>query len=130
MSRPKRVVPERQLTELELELMQTIWACGECTVRDVHDALPKKLAYTTIATVMKVLEQKGFLSIQKHEKAHVYEPTLSREAYARGALKHVTERLYSGRAAPMVAQLLDESELTHAELKQLRELLKSKLAAQ
>ena len=93
MSRPKRVVPERQLTELELELMQTIWACGECTVRDVHDALPKKLAYTTIATVMKVLEQKGFLSIQKHEKAHVYQPTLSREAYARGALKHVTEQI-------------------------------------
>ena len=129
MSKPKRV-PERQLTELELELMQEIWTQGKCTVRDVHDAFPKRLAYTTIATVMKVLEQKGFLSIQKHDKAHVYEPTLSREAYARGAVKHVTERLYRGRAAPMVAHLLDESELTPAELKHLRELLKSKLAAQ
>lgn len=129
MSRPKRA-PDRQLTELELELMQEIWAHGKCTVRAVHDACPKKLAYTTVATVMKVLEQKGFLSIQKHDKAHVYEPTISREAYARGALKHVTERLYLGRAAPMVAQLLDESELTHAELKHLRELLKSKRAAQ
>lgn len=127
MSRPKRV-PERQLTELELEIMQEIWTHEKCTVRDVHDAFPKKLAYTTIATVMKVLEQKGFLAIRKHDKAHVYEPTLSRETYARGALKHVTERLYRGRAAPMVAQLLDDSELTHAELKQLRELLKSKLA--
>jgi predicted transcriptional regulator len=129
MPRPKGL-PERQLTELELELMQEIWTLGKCTVRDVRDAFRKKLAYTTIATVMKVLEQKGFLSIQKHDKAHVYEPTLSREAYARGALKHVAERLYRGRAAPMVAQLLDESELTHAELKHLRELLKSKLAAQ
>ena len=127
MSKQKRM-PGRQLTELELELMQEIWTHGKCTVRDVHDAFPRKLAYTTIATVMKVLEQKGFLSIQKHDKAHVYEPTLSREAYARSALKNVSERLYSGRAAPMVAQLLDESELTHAELKQLRELLKSKIA--
>jgi predicted transcriptional regulator len=110
--------------------MQEIWTQGKCTVRDIYDAFPKKLAYTTIATVMKVLEQKGFLSIQKHDKAHVYEPNLSRDAYARGALKHVTARLYQGRAAPMVAQLLDESELTRAELEQLRELLKSKLAAQ
>lgn len=121
-------VPDRQLTELELELMHEIWALGTCTVRDVHDAFPKKLAYTTIATVMKVLEQKGFLSAQKHDKAHVYSPTLSRDAYASGALKHVTDRLYRGHAAPMVAQLLDESELSRDELMHLRELLKTKLA--
>ncbi len=121
--------PDRQLTELELELMHEVWNRGTCTVREVHDAYPKKLAYTTIATVMKVLEQKGFLSATKRDKAHTYEPTLTREAYSRGALKHVTERLYRGHAAPMVAQLLDESELTRAELMQLRELLKSKLAA-
>ena len=125
-----RPAPDRQLTELELELMHEIWARGRCTVREVHDAFPKKLAYTTIATVMKVLEQKGFLSSEKRDKAHTYEPTLTREAYASGALKHVTERLYRGQAAPMVAQLLDESELTRAELLQLRELLKSKLAAE
>ena len=58
MATSKRVL-ERQLTELELELMHAVWSHGQCTVREVHDAFPKKLAYTTIATVMKVLEQKG-----------------------------------------------------------------------
>lgn len=128
MATSKRVL-ERQLTELELELMHAVWSHGQCTVREVHDAFPKKLAYTTIATVMKVLEQKGFLSAAKHDKAHIYTPTLTRDAYSSGALKRVTERLYGGRAAPMVAQLLDESELTREELTHLRDLLKSKLAA-
>lgn len=125
---PRKRPPDQQLTELELELMQEIWSLGTCTVRAVHAALPRQLAYTTVATVMKVLEHKGFLSIQKQDKAYVYTPTLSKDAYASGALKRVTDRLYRGRAAPMVAQLLGDSELTHAELEQLRELIRSKQA--
>lgn len=127
IARTKKL-PDRQLTELELELMQQIWALGECTVREVTYALTKSLAYTTVATVMKILEQKGFLASQKREKAHVFHPTLSHDAYASGALKHVAARLYRGRAAPMVAQLLDDSDLTQEELEHLRKLLKSKLA--
>ena len=65
---------DRQLTELELELMQIIWNLQECTIREVFDALPdnRELAYTTVATMVKILQQKGIIICEKKDRNNIY----------------------------------------------------------
>lgn len=124
---PKRL--DRQLTEVELELMQLIWKLGECTIRDVFEALPKErdLAYTTVATMIKILEQKGAVSCQKKDRAIIVNPRIKRAEYEAASLKHLNENLFQGNATSMVMRLLDESELTPDELRALRKLLDERL---
>jgi predicted transcriptional regulator len=119
---------DRILTEVELELMNVIWELGECTVRDVQQALPAKrdLAYTTVATMMKILEQKEILSSRASDRAHVYRPRVSRADYEAAALRHVTKSVFQGNPASIVMRLLDESELSREELDQVRALLDEK----
>jgi predicted transcriptional regulator len=122
---------DKILTEVELELMNVIWQLGtkECTVREVQEALPAKrdLAYTTVATMMKILEQKGILSSRtSDERAHVYRPLTSRAEYEAAALRHVTQSVFQGNPASIVMRLLDESELSPEELDQVRALLDEK----
>src|SRR3954463_5250813 len=111
--------PERILTEVELELMNVIWELGECTVRDVLDALPegRELAYTSVATMMKILEQKDFLISARSDRAHTYRPRLSRADYEATALRDVTRTVFRGNPTSVVMRLLDESRLSSEELK-------------
>jgi predicted transcriptional regulator len=116
---------EKLLTEVELELMNVIWELGACTVKDVQTALPegRSLAYTSVATMMKILEQKGALSSQKQEKAHVYSPCVSRADYEKMTLRHLTKNVFRGDPASMVMRLLDESSLNKKEVDAIRALL-------
>ncbi len=116
---------DRQLTDVELELMQLVWGLGECTIRDVHEALPKgrDLAYTTVATMIKILEQKGAVSCHKKDRAITVRPRIERSDYETASLKHLNEMVFQGNATSMVTRLLDETELTVEELRALRKLL-------
>lgn len=124
---PKRL--DRQLTDVELELMQLIWQLGECTIRDVYEALPedRDLAYTTVATMVKILEQKGAVSCQRKERAIVVKPRIQRSDYETSSLKHLSENVFQGSATSMVTRLLDEGELSLDELRALRKLLDERL---
>ena len=124
---PKRL--DRPLTEVELELMQIIWRLGECTIRDVHDALPKDrdLAYTSVATMMKILEQKGALASHKKDRAHLFTPKVSKADYEAASLQYLSENLFQGNATSMVVRLLDEGQLTTEELRSLKKLLDERL---
>jgi predicted transcriptional regulator len=128
MTPKKKAKPERLLTEVELELMNVIWNLGECTVREVQEALPKErdLAYTSVATMMKILEQKGILVSQPSERAHVYKPLVQRADYESAALRHVTRNVFQGNPASIVMRLLDESDLSKEELERVRALLDEK----
>jgi predicted transcriptional regulator len=121
----KRPKLEKPLTEVELELMNIIWTLGEATVKDVQSALPKDrdLAYTSVATIMKILEQKEVLSSRKAERAHVYRPLLTREEYGSLSLKHLAENVFQGDPGSMVMRLLDETELSPDELAAIRKVL-------
>lgn len=120
--------PQKLLTELELEIMSRVWNSHPCTVRDVQTGLKgeKELAYTSIATVMKILEEKGFLVSQKAEKTHLFSPKVSKESYESKTLQHVAEKLFNGNPASMVARLLDEAELSPEDLKKIKQLLKER----
>ncbi len=120
---------ERPLTEVELELMQHIWTLGECTIREVHASLPKErdLAYTSVATMVKILEQKGAVTSHKKDRTITIKPQISRSDYESASLKHLSERVFQGNPSTMIARLLDDSDLTADELKQLRELLDNRM---
>jgi predicted transcriptional regulator len=119
----------RVLTELELHLMNVVWNLGECTVKDVQGALSQErpLAYTSVATVMKILEQKDFLTIKKGDKAHTYEPKVKRADYESQSLRYLADQVFQGDPSSMVMRLLGESELSREELNSIRKLLNERL---
>jgi predicted transcriptional regulator len=120
---------EKPLTEVELELMNVLWDLGEGTVKDVQTALPKErdLAYTSVATIIKILENKKILKSQKKEKAHVFSPLLSRNEYEAASLRHLADNVFKGNPTSMVVRLLNESDLSSEELKAIKEILNERL---
>lgn len=120
---------DRQLTDVELELMQLVWQLGECTIRDVFEALPRgrDLAYTTVATMIKILEQKGAVICQKKDRAIVVKPRIRRSEYEASSLKHLSEIVFQGSTTSMVTRLLDENELSEEELRAIKRMLDQRL---
>lgn len=120
---------DRLLTEVELQIMNAVWDRGPCTIREVHAALAERreVAYTSVATIVKILEQKGFLSIKRQEKAHLYSPTIARADYEATTLRHVAREVFRGDSSSMVSRLLDDGELSPGELENIRKMLDQRL---
>ncbi|MCB9026992.1 MAG: BlaI/MecI/CopY family transcriptional regulator [Bdellovibrionaceae bacterium] len=120
---------DRQLTELELELMQIVWSLQECSIRGIFDALPddRELAYTTVATMVKILEQKGAISCQKIDRTITVKPKIDRATYEETSLKYLNEKVFKGNASSMVTRLLDVEDLSVGELKEIKKLLNERL---
>ncbi len=100
------------LTEVELEFMNELWALGEGTVRDVLAQLPEErdLAYTSAATILRILEQKEFVTSRKEGKSHVYIPALEKDAYQTRSLKNLSMKLFDDTPASLVARLVDDDD--------------------
>src|ERR1035437_4154917 len=113
---------EKPLTEVELELMNVIWSLEQCTVKEVQTALSKDrdLAYTSVATMMKILEQKQVLTSAKTDRAHSYRPLVSREEYEALSLRHLKIHVFNNDPASMVMRLLNEKGLSRDELRTIR----------
>ncbi|MEO1024980.1 MAG: BlaI/MecI/CopY family transcriptional regulator [Pseudomonadota bacterium] len=117
------------LTEVELEFMNELWALGEGTVRDVLERLPedRNLAYTSGATILRILEQKEFVTSRKEGKSHVYVPALAKDAYQSRSLKALSMKLFDDTPASLVARLVDDDALTEEALGQIRALVDRRL---
>lgn len=117
------------LTEVELEFMNELWALGEGTVRDVLAQLPvgRELAYTSAATILRILEQKEFVTSRKEGKSHVYIPSLEKDAYQTRSLKNLSMKLFDDTPASLVARLVDDDALTEEALGQIRALVDRRL---
>ena len=117
------------LTEVELEFMSELWALGEGTVRDVMQRLPedRNLAYTSGATILRIFEQKGFVTSRKEGKSHVYVPSMEKDAYQSRSLKHLSKKLFDDTPASLVARLVNDEELTEEALGQIRALVDRRL---
>jgi predicted transcriptional regulator len=122
-------LPERLLTEVELELMSIIWEKPSITVREVVDTIAqiRDLAYTSVATIMKILEKKKILKSQKSDHAHVYSPLLTREEYESTTLRLLTKNVFQNDPTTMVMRLLNESDLDHADLKAIKKLVDDRM---
>lgn len=129
MTRKKSTNTERLLTEVELELMGLIWGRSETTVREIVEALPKSrnLAYTSVATIMKILEKKKILTSKKNDHAHTYFPLISRSEYESTTLRHLEKNVFQGDPTSMVVKLLNESALSKQDLQSIRKILEGRI---
>ncbi len=126
-SKPEPEAP-RPLTPVELELMQLVWRLGEVSVADVQAALPpeRALAYTSVSTVLRILEQKGVVRSRKQGRGHLYSAVLPREAYEAQSVRHLVDTLFEGTPSALVARLVEAVPLAPDEVEQLQKLLKLK----
>ena len=129
MSPKKKSRFEKPFTEVELEMMNAIWSLGDCTVKDVQTALQsrRELAYTSVATMMKILEQKGALISKKDDRVHTYHPLISRQDYELGSLRHLADNVFQGDPSAMVMRLLSESKISKEELQNIRKILNERI---
>lgn len=117
------------LTEVELEFMNELWAIGEGSVRDVLDRLPpeRKLAYTSGATILRILDEKGFVTSRKESKTLIYTPLLEKDKYQARSLQNLSRTLFDDTPANLVARLVDDDGLTEADLEEIRALVDRRL---
>ena len=115
------------LTEAELRLMDVVWEKGEATVSEVAEALPRELglAYNTVLTTMRILEEKGFLrhSKSKEGRAFVYRAVVGRDEASRTAVRYLVSRFFRNSPELLVLNLLEDEELSAKELRRIRALI-------
>jgi predicted transcriptional regulator len=113
------------LTERELDIMSVLWDLGEATVTEVRDRVDPDLAYTSISSMIRTLEIKGYVSHRRGEgKTHVYFPAIEPEAAGKSALGRVLDKIYGGSPIKLLAHLVDQRRLSDKELARMRDLLK------
>ncbi len=117
------------LTDVELEFMTELWAIGQGSVRDVLNQLPpgRELAYTSGATVLRILEEKGFVVSRKENKTLIYQPLVGKDAYQTRSLKNLSQTLFDDTPASLVARLVDDEGLSEADLEDIRALVERRL---
>jgi predicted transcriptional regulator len=127
-ARNRAARPTRPLTATELEMMNVIWRLGPCTVSQVRDALipERELAYTSISTIVRILEQKGFVKSDKVGRGHQYSATMSKEEYQGLSLEHLVNKVFDATPSLLVERLIDSGRLTEKELAEIRALLRKK----
>jgi predicted transcriptional regulator len=119
--------PKTTLTDQELEIMKTVWELDRpATVRDVYEALLKqrKVAYTTVMTMMNILETKGYLKKTQQEKAYVYRPSEAKSKVVRGMVREFVNRVFNGSAEPLLMHLVEEEGLTEAEIARIARMMR------
>lgn len=121
MARP----PSRHPTELELEILKVLWRDGASSVRQVRQALAAKrrLAHTSVMTVMNIMLDKGYLRREKVGGSYAYRPRVSQGATTRRMLKDLIDRAFDGSAAAVAVDLLETADIDSDELKRLRKLI-------
>ena len=114
---------EPRFTSRELDVMSVLWREGSGTVAEVRQRLSDPLAYTTVLTVLRVLEAKGHVTHEEEGRAHRYEATVRREQAGRSALRRVVRKLFQGSPEQLLTQLVSDRNLSSAEIQRMRELL-------
>jgi predicted transcriptional regulator len=116
------------LTDQELEIMKIVWVHGSATVRHVYEELlrRRKIAYTTVMTMMGILEQKGHLKKSADERAYVYTPAQPQREVVGNMVHDFLKRVFNGSAKPLLIQLVEDKKLTSDELDEIRKLMKEK----
>src|SRR5687768_7058737 len=117
-----------QFTDRELDIMTVLWDRGPSTVAEVQKALADPLAYTTVLTLLRVLEEKGRVAHTEEGKAHRFRPLVAREDASTSAIERVRDRLFSGSVEMLLTHLVEGDQLSVEELGRLRDLLDRRLA--
>jgi predicted transcriptional regulator len=110
------------LTPQELEIMKIVWAKGEATVRDVYETLleRRRIAYTTVMTMMRVLERKGYVKTSRVDRAYHYRPARPERQVLRSMVREFVDRVFNGSARPLLVHLVEDRRLSRKELEELQ----------
>jgi len=120
--RPKHTT----LTPQELEIMKLVWQREDATVRDVYQALLKrrKIAYTTVMTVMNTLETKGYLKKRRQDRAFLYRPTRPKSQVIGGMIREFIDRVFNGSAEPLLVHLVKQRGIRESDLQKIVRMVK------
>lgn len=116
------------LTDQELEIMKLVWERDVATVREIYEAIlaKRKVAYTTVMTMMKILEEKKYLRKTMVDRAYVYRPTQPKSQVIGGMVREFVNRVFNGSAEPLLVHLVEEHKLSAKDLREIAELRKKK----
>ena len=113
------------LTDREADVMQVLWDHGPSVVNEVKDRLPDDLAYTTVLTILRTLEQKGYVQHEEEGRVHRYFAAVREDAARKSALQHLTGKLFKGSAELLFTHLVADRKLSKEQIERMRELLAS-----
>lgn len=113
------------LTDAELRLMEVLWEKGEGTVANVVEALPQSapLAYSSVLTTLRILDNKGYLTHRQEGRAYIYRPVIGREEARQSAVSHLVRRFFDGSHNQLMLRLLEDKGIDARELQRLRRLI-------
>jgi predicted transcriptional regulator len=114
-----------KLTDAELEIMHVVWELDDATVREVHERLNQRrtLAYTTVMTMMNILEEKGHLTRHKQGRAYRYEPVRPKSQVISGMVDDFVGKVFEGSARPLVLGLVKERKLSKKDLEEIARMI-------
>ena len=114
------------LTEQELEIMKIVWQRERATVRDVYEDLleRRKIAYTTVMTMMKILAQKKYLRKTQEDRAYVYQPTKPKNQVIKGMVREFVNRVFNGSAEPLLVHLMEDRKLSGKDLEEISRMIR------
>jgi predicted transcriptional regulator len=112
------------LTQRELDIMSVLWELGEATVTEIRDRVDPSLAYTSVSTMVRLLESKKFVSHRRGEgKTHVYFPLVDAETAGDSALGRVLDKIYGGSPIKLLTHLVERERLSDKDIERMREVL-------
>ena len=118
---------EVSFADRELDVMGVLWELGSGTVSEVRERLPADLAYTTVLTILRNLEAKGFVRHEEEGKAHRYFPLVARQTAERSAVTRLVDRLFNGSPELLLTRLVDDHEISAEQLQRLAKRLRQRL---
>ena len=115
-------------TEVELEILTSLWSKGEATVRELHEDVSQRraLGYTSVLKTLQIMTEKGLVQRSEAGKAHIYRATATQEDTQSQFLRDLTERLFSGSAAQLAMHALSMQPASTSELQEIRKLIERK----
>ncbi|HKE93620.1 MAG TPA: BlaI/MecI/CopY family transcriptional regulator [Povalibacter sp.] len=116
------------LTDREADVMHVLWEQGPSVVAEVRDHLADDLAYTTVLTILRTLEAKGYVAHKEEGRVHRYYAAVKQQAARKSALRHLTGKLFKGSAELLFTHLVSDQKLSADQIRRMRELLNEKPA--
>ena len=129
MARPKQTQP----TSRELEIFQVLWRDGSCTTRDIVEALNhdrrRKIAYTSVSTILGIMQKKGFVTRDDSARTHIYQTSYTRDEVEDWLVKHLVNDVFGGSAMRLVTRALSTQAASAEEVEQVKKLLEAMKSA-
>ena len=114
------------LTKQELEIMKIVWRLENATVRDVYETLreQRQIAYTTVMTMMKILEKKKYLKKRVKDRAYIYQPARPKEQVLKSMVQEFVNRVFNGSAEPLLVHLVKDRHLSEKDIQTLARMIR------